>query len=275
MQSFSKHKAELQRYWRIRYREEIERRGEVVPAGFEVVYPDDGALTPPSASRVFRRSAILAAMGLRSLACAWEIAEQEEFLPTLQNWLAEMELEEELEASEYETLHTPAGKLEGQSMIDANWRWEGAGVFAAALGLFKLPPLNQIVDVTVCGDACGLLAKRLAFDRLQENLSFDSSFDRMAFANQALAIDWRLRQFVQVRQEAIDFVDYSRSVEWADFNLQGVRLADGDLAIGELPIILAAPRDIDLAFSIARERHQAANWLTGWDPVYSQVSIST
>lgn len=256
-------------------REEVQRRGDVVPTDFKVVHPEDGKLTPPDSRRVFRRSAILAAMGLRSLACAWEIAEQEQFLPSLQNWLADMGLEDELEPSEYETLHTPAGELGGQSAIDANWRWEGACVLAAALGVFKLLPLNQIVDVTVCGDACGLFAKRPEFDRLQESLSIDANFDRIAFANQALAIHWRLRQFMQVRQEAIDFIDYSRGVEWADFNLQGVPLVDGDLAIGELPIVLADSSDVDLAFSIARERHQAANWLIGWNSIYSQVGTST
>jgi hypothetical protein len=275
MEFFSRRKAQIQRYWRTQYCEEIKRRGDVVPLDFDVVQPEDGKLYPPSSRRVFRRAASLSALALRGLVGTWEIAEQEQFLPSLTKWLAEVDLEDELEPRESEILQTPAGELDEQRMIDACWSWEGAGVLAASLGRLELPALDQVVDTQACGDACGLFAKRPEFDRLQEDLAIDASFDRIAYANQALAIHWRLRQFVQVRQESLDFLDYSRGVEWADFNLQNVRLIDGDLAIGELPIVSAASSDVDHVLSIARERHQAANWLIGWEPVYSDVDTST
>lgn len=275
MEWFNKRKAQIQSYWRTRFREQIERSGDASHPDFDVVQPDDGMLDPPNPRRVFRRAACLSAVALRGLAGTWELAEQEQFVPSLTKWLSTVDLDDEFEREESETLQTPAGELDQQRIINACWRWEGAAVLAASLGRLALPALDQVVEAQTCGEACGLFVEPSEFDRVQQDLSFDARFDRIAYANQALAIHWRLRHFVQIQQESMDFLAHSRCVEWADFNLQGVRLIDGDLAIGELPIISATSSDVALASSIAQERHQAANWLIGWEPVYSNVDTST
>lgn len=275
MKLFSKHKAEVQRYWRMRYQEEMERRGQPLPDGFVLSEPDDGKLAPPDARRVFRRSCCLASVALRGLAATWDASDEQEFLPSLIDWVMKSQLSDEFEPEELQVISTPAGNLDQQRLVDACWRWEGAAVLAASLGRVTLPAHDQVVDTRECGEACGLFAKRVELDEIEDNISFDLRFARMEYANRALTVRWRLRQFLQGRQEAIAFPEYARGVQWAEFDLQGIRLIDDDLAIGDAPISSANPSDVEAVMSIARERHQAANWLIGWESVYSEVETPT
>jgi len=50
---------------------------------------------------------------------------------------------------------------------------------------------------------------------------------------------------------------------------------EGDLALGDVPISKATDDVYRRCVSIAVERHQAANWLRGHDPVYSEVTTDT
>jgi hypothetical protein len=275
MELFSKQKAEVRRHWRMRYQEEMERRGQPLPDGFVISEPDDGKLEPPDARRVFRRSCCLASVALRGLAATWDAADEQQFLPSLIDWVTKSELSDEFEPGELQVVQTPAGNLDQQRLVDACWRWEGAAVLAASLGRMTLPAHDQVVNTQECGEACGLFANSVELDEIENNISFDSRFARTEFANQALTVHWRIRQFMQGAQEAIDFPAYARGVQWAEFNLRGTRLIDDDLAIGDTPISIASPSDMETAMSIARERHQAANWLIGWASVYSEVETPT
>ncbi|BBO31987.1 DUF4272 domain-containing protein [Lacipirellula parvula] len=275
MELYSKQKAEVQRHWRIRYQEETERRGQPLPDGFVISEPDDGKLEPPNASRVFLRSCCLASVALRGLAATWDASDEQQFLPSLIDWVTKSQLSDAFEPEELQVISTPAGKLDQQRLVDACWRWEGAAVLAASLGRMTLPAHDQVVNTQECGEACGLFAERVELDEIENSISFDPRFGRTEFANQALAVHWRIRQFMQGRQQAIDFPAYARGVQWAEFNLRGIPLIDDDLAIGDKPISIAHPSDVETALSIARERHQAANWLIGWEPVYSEVETPT
>jgi hypothetical protein len=271
----SKLKAAVRRHWRRRAREEMERRGMPIPADFREEQPDDGDLNPPDAARVARRAACLAAVALRGLAGTWADAEQREFLPDLLAWFEQAGLDGEVEPGEREVIKAPAGELDQRALVNACWRWEGAAVLAASLGRLALPPHDQLTDTKACGDACGIFASREQINDLVRSAAFDDSFDRLAYADQAVAVHWRLRQFVNVEQNAIDFATYARGVEWTTFDLRGVRLVEGDLAIGDLPISRATPDDVGTLMSIASERHIAANWLIGWDDVYGDVENPT
>jgi len=272
---FSNLKSEIKRHWRSRYREEMKRRGEPIPSDFVEQEPDDGDLQPPDARRVARRACCLSAVALRGLASTWDHDEQEKFLPSLKRWLAEAGLDDEFEADERKVIQTSVGELDQQQAINSCWRWEGAAVLAASLGRLALPPHDQMVDTQACGDACGVLAPRVELDRLIDSAAFDAEFDCLAYANHVLAIHWRLRQFVHIEPKSMDFADFARGVQWAQFNLESVRLIDGDLAIGDHSIIDADPADLQTTMSITQERHLAANWLIGWDPTYSEVDTST
>jgi hypothetical protein len=84
-----------------------------------------------------------------------------------------------------------------------------------------------------------------------------------------------LRQFINAERKPLDFATYARGVQWAEFDLRGVRLIEGDLAIGDTPISRADTDHVHTAMSIASERHIAANWLIGWDETYSEVENPT
>lgn len=246
-----------------------------IPPDFREAEPGDGDLDPPDAARVARRACCLAAVALRGLACTWAEADQREMVPELAGWFDQAGLEGEVEPGELELIRTPAGALEGQAVVDAVWRWEGAAVLAASLGRLALPPHDQVVDTQACGQACGVFAPRGRIDELVRSAAFDEGFDRFAYADRAVAVHWRLRQYVHAGPAALDFAKYARGVEWATFDLRGVRLVEGDLAIGERPVFRAAPEEVSRVMSIAAERHIAANWLVGWGEVYSEVENPT
>lgn len=89
------------------------------------------------------------------------------------------------------------------------------------------------------------------------------------------SIHWRLVDW-RVSPKAIDFAEVARR---STFGLvtDDAMLLDGDLAIVGSPIA-KAPRDaIGMTESIARERHQAGNWLVGDQPAqrYSDVGTDT
>jgi len=273
--AYSKLKAEIRRHWRARALEEMKRRGMPIPPDFKVSLAEDGNLDPPDATRVAKRAVCLAAVRLRGLASEWDEKDQAEFHPQLMNWLRQAELDDELEPAERTTIESPPGGLESRAAINAVWRWEGAAVLAASLGRIELPPHDQTVDTKACGDACGLFQPTGELRRLFQTAQLTPSLDRTAYANRAISIHWRLRQHFNAEPKPLDFANYAAGVKWADFDLREVRLASGDLSINGFPITNAAESDVRTSMSIASERHIAANWLIGWNPVYSEVEIPT
>jgi hypothetical protein len=268
-------KAEVRKHWRMRAREEMEKRGQPLPPDLQESQPGDGDLFPPEPQIVAQRACCLAAVGLRGLATSWSVQDQTEFLPRLKNWVDQVGLSNWCEKSEREALDAPAGGLEQRSAINSCWKWEGAAVLLASLGKVKLPPHDEVVDTQVCGRAAMLFDPPEQVLAAIASVTFDSQFDRFGFADRILAIHWRLRQFKQIGPKPIDFATYAKGVKWATFNLEGVALVEGDLSIGGMPISKATQESLSRAMSIAMERHQAANWLTGWATEYHKVECPT
>jgi len=52
-------------------------------------------------------------------------------------------------------------------------------------------------------------------------------------------------------------------------------IIDHDLALGETEISQAADEEFRKCLRITNERHQTANWLIGYDEIYSKVATST
>jgi hypothetical protein len=253
----------------------MQRRGEPLPPDFREQEPDDGELFPPDATRVARRACCLAAVALRGIASNWPHDEQQKMVADLRGWFEQSGLEDEIESTERETMLAPASELDQRGAVNASWRWEGATVLAASLGKLTLPPHEQQVHPKQCGDACGLLESREQLDQRFAAAAFDPRFDRFAYGDRAIAIHWRLRQFVNADRKPMDFATFARGVQWATFDLRGVKLIEGDLAVGDVPISRASEQDVFRTMSIASERHIAANWLIGWDPIYSDVENPT
>lgn len=253
----------------------MERLGQPIPSDFREQMPDDGDVHPPDAKRVAASACCLAAVAMRGLAREWRHGELQELLTSLDRWFSESGLGQEMEAEERDIVKAPASELDTRIAVNACWRWEGAAVLAASLGRLALPPHDETIDTKVCGDACGLFASRADLDRLSATATFDANFDRLAYANRVVAIHWRLRQFMLIERTPLDFATFARGVQWAEFDLQGVELCNGELAIGGRSIIDSDPDKLQMTLSIASERHTAANWLIGWNQIYSEVDNST
>ena len=73
----------------------------------------------------------------------------------------------------------------------------------------------------------------------------------------------------------MNFPEFCKTAWFGPLETEGVRFNKKDLDIKGTPIFKSPREDRDYVTSIVRERQQAANWLIGTDPVYSEVSCDT
>ena len=225
---------------------------------------------PPAPDRILRRARVLAALGHRGmLEQEKERARALDARGKMLAWLEREELEDELEDDEETRLGAPLGQLGPQATVDCVWRFEGAVVLAWALSLVELPAHDRVADV-------GALSRALAIGgpggglelRPRSGRELDRGRER------AFAIHWRLTEF-RLRPGTLDLAAFARSAWFGPLDIDPRILIDGDLGIGGAPIARADAKAVGIATSIARERHQAFNWLNGDDPIYSEVDVST
>lgn len=228
-----------------------------------------------TADRVARRALALAAVSVRALVEQDDPDDPsaEEFRQRVLNWVSEVGVGDELEPDEWEVLQRPVGRLDRQQQIDATWRLEGLVVLAWALGKFDLPPHDELVDPNDLARSVGFLDDEagralLASAELRPEAEID------AVAKRLLGIHWRLRDFT-LRPQAMDFAAFSRECWFGSFDLGDTRLIDDDLALGDVAVVDADDQAFGKAYSAARERHLAVNWLRGYSRVYSQTDTST
>jgi hypothetical protein len=225
---------------------------------------------PPDAERVARRALCLSAVAARGFLESDAPADADRHRAGMVAWLEEHDLLDELEPGERALLDARVGSLEPQAIVDATWRSEGIAVLAWMLGVAQLPAHDEMVDVAGLTSDLGFLDDASALDapRLR------SEDERQWMGDRLLGLHWRLRDF-SLRPEAMDFRAFAADCWFGSFDLEGIPLVDDDLAIDGQAITDADPDRRGIAHSIAMERHQAINWLAGWDAVYSQVDTST
>jgi hypothetical protein len=200
------------------------------------------------------------------------------------------------------------GQADEQVFLNAIWRAEGLGVLAWALGRFELPAYDRLVEADAAQQAVGFLEPDRDRDlRKVAALRPDSEIARLS--SHVTVVSWRIRQFridparaaasvafqvggprpVPVAGSSamqqntgpgigtvMDFAGYLRAhPRFQEYWLTGLRLVDGDLAIGSKSIAAADPGDVKTCASIAVERQIAAYWLQGTEPTYSKVDAST
>lgn len=229
---------------------------------------------PPSATRTAARARVLAGLGVR--AQIEVLADHDEGcrrLDALRTWIVAQGLEAELEDDERAALFgSPVGSMPRQARIDSLWRFEGAALLTWALGLLALPLHDTVVDVQTLLDALGVCRPTppgIARPRLR------ASEEILAMRERIFSIHWRLVDY-RLRPVALDFPDVARR-SMLGLVTDPEMLAGTDLGVRGRPIADADAGDIGLAGSIARERHQAANWLVGdgSGPRYSDVGTDT
>jgi hypothetical protein len=220
---------------------------------------------PPTPLRVAQRALVLAGVTCRGF--IERDTESEPLRQRVMAWLNALGLVHELEPDEASLLNTPVGLLTPQQSIDAGWRCEGLVVLAWALGSHELPAQDESVHPKEVADSLGFLdaaPSALAAPALRPPSELQRCSDLF------FALHWRLREF-SLSRRPIDFASLVRAARFGPLVIERLRLVEGDLAIGDLPVSAAPEAEFSRCLSIALERHQAVNWLRGYAATYSQV----
>ncbi len=230
--------------------------------------PGEAQLEPPDAARVLRRAWALAAVAMRAYLEDPRARDAEARIRELRAWIGAVRLDDEHEPDEVALVDAPRGTLTPEQQANGSWRSEGVMVLAWALGAGALPDHETQGDPFDAARELGFLGptpSRVALRPAEE-------IDREA--RRSLAIHWRLRE-ASLRRKPVDFERFSRESWFGGFDLGDIPLAEGDLAIGGVPITRADELQVQICSSIAMERHHAFNWLLGTASVYSEVDTPT
>lgn len=192
---------------------------------------------------------------------------------TLIDWVQALDLQSELEPEEWKGICKPLGKLLPQEQINATWRLEGLVVLAWALGMYEVPPHDELVNFYPMWRNLGLLnverAKEL-IDRAQ--LRPRQEIQRLR--SQIFSLNWRMTNY-RLRPEVIDFAEFARTCWFGPLDITPWPLKQGDLEIQGSRIDRTSRDNIAKCGSIAVERHIAINWLWGGPDLYSMVYADT
>ena len=239
--------------------------------------PDEQKIpqTPPDANRVARRALCLAAVSGRGLLEMEPMPQEqaEAHRKRILAWIGELALEEEFESQELKLLQQSVHTLSQQNMVDAGWRLEGLGALAWALGKFKMPAYDQLVDAGVLLPNVGFLNLNQA-TALMNSPALRPAEELRKFQDQCFALHWRLRNF-RLDKRSMNFRTFARECWFGPLDVSSARFCDDDLAIGEMPIGKASEEDFRKALSTANERHLAINWLVEGGEIYSETDTST
>jgi len=237
------------------------------------ILDDDFVPTPPAPERVAARALVLATVSCRGL-----IEEDagksgaEELRQGLLPWLEAVGAADELEPSEIDLISTPLGDLDPKKGLDASWRSEGAVALAWVLGYAELPTVQAQCEPSDIANSMGFLDDRentpMHSPRLRDAAEINRRRDTY------LTLHWRLRQR-SIDPAPMNLVAYVETCAWGPLRLDELEILDNDLAINGVRIDKLKDRKYHEVLSITQERHQALNWLEGFEQIYSQVTTDT
>jgi len=145
-------------------------------------------------------------------------------------------------------------------------------VLAWALGRAELPPYDEPCVPYRIGPYVGFLAEYGETVLVDAGLRPHAEIEH--WADTYWALHWRLRQY-GLDRSTIDFARAAAAAWFGPVETSDLKTIDGDLAIAGERIDRVSDLQYHEAVSIAQERHQAFNWLLGFEPVYSQVTTDT
>jgi hypothetical protein len=244
-----------------------------VPDSMHEQLEDEGEFHPPSAMRVAKRTLVLA-----SVACRGSIESDagkpgaEELRRNILPWLAELRADIELEQRERELITQSLGKLDRKNAINATWKSEGLVVLAWALSFCELPSFSEQCDPPAVANGIGLLAP--IHETCLRAPVLRERDDIKAWTDRYLTLHWRLR-LLESNPGQMDFVDCVNRVTWGPLSLDGFDLIENDISVDDTRIDLISEKRRRDLIGIAQERHQAFNWLLGFDELYSHVTTDT
>jgi len=234
---------------------------------------DDWDSPPPTPARIARRALALAAVVMRAHLDSGEgFTDPDAQYSLLVAWLQHNEIMDELEPDERALIDAPLGTATERQVIEASWRAEGMVVLAWALGVAEIPDHDTLTDPVAVANALGLLG-----DEKPEILTGATivSAEKLSWLqDRLLGLHWRLRDY-RVSPKTMNYREFAADCWFGSFDIGGVALVKDDLAIEGEAIHHAPDHAVSRTESIAMERHQAINWLLGWDDVYSEVDTAT
>jgi Domain of unknown function (DUF4272) len=181
----------------------------------------------------------------------------------------------ELEPEERAFLHAPPGRVDPVLVTNAAWRGEGLAVLVWGLNRLALPAYDEPASPP------DRTTKSVGFEDLDvarellNSATLRPPAEIERFATHTTVVTWRFRTF-RMYPGPWDLIGYLRSQpSFKETWLEGLRVVDGDLAVGSQPIASAPAERVQACERIAVERQTAAYWLEGDDAVYSKVDPTT
>lgn len=228
-------------------------------------------LTPPDAARVASRALVLSIVTCRGFV-EKDSSNAGSFWTRSLAWFRGLSLDPEVEPWEVQLLGVPLGELDTQTQVNAQWLCEGLVVLAWALNQYAMPAYDVQVDPADVANSLGFLEPKSS--TVLNGPQLRPVADLLAARESIFSVHWRLREH-SLRPDRMDFGDFAERASFGPLSLDGIRLIDGDLAVGELPIFRADAEKVRVLTSITQERHRAANWLLGESLVYSETETNT
>ena len=238
----------------------------------------DAPIEPPSAERVAARALSLLALSFRGLleqdAGTPDEPKAEELRQQLLAWvIAVSPVADEMELDEMKLVSLPIGKGDPQAIVNAVWRAEGAQALLWALEVRALPAHDAQEHPYKVAKDVGVLGGHELYSLNDCTLRSEVELEWMA--KRLLAIHWRFVEHRVYPGKPVDMAKIAQQPFVGGADLSGIAMVDGDLAIKGEAITLATLDAVGWGESIARERHQAINWLVSGGEVYSEVDTST
>jgi hypothetical protein len=228
---------------------------------------------PPTAERVAARAMVLAAVSCRgAIEKDAGKAGAEKLRQRILPWLESIGAASELEPAETALIATPLGLLDQKARFNASWQSEGMAVLAWALHCAELPLIHAQCEPADTANAMGFLDER-------ENTPMDNPVLRNEdeigeWTDTYMTLHWRLR-LISSHPGPMDYVSCVDATTWYPLRLDDLELVDNDIAIDGVRIDKLDYDKYRQTLSIAQERHQAFNWLVGFEQLYSQVTTDT
>ncbi len=138
--------------------------------------------------------------------------------------------------------------------------------------MWELPPVHQQCIPYEIANALGFLAERASTCLNNPALRAKNRIEN--WADTHLTLHWRLRQY-SLRPEHIDLVSYVAKCKWGPLRTDDLEIQDNDLSVAGVRIDKLEKSAFQELLSITRERHQAFNWLLGFERLYSEITTDT
>jgi len=196
----------------------------------------------------------------------------EELRKRLLPWLERIGATDELESRESSLIATPLGLLDQKAKINASWQSEGTAVLAWALHCADLPPVYTQCDPAGTANAVGFLGEIDVTPMDRPILRDEDEIGK--WADTYMTLHWRLR-LIESNPGPMDYVACIERATWYPHRLDQLDLIDNDIAIDGVRIDKLDYNRYRQTLNITQERHQAFNWLLGFEQLYSQVTTDT